>query len=52
MAAHALDILSDDRTLAQFKQRALARARQFDINAVLPLYETYYRKIVEAQPVA
>lgn len=47
MASHALEILSDDATLFRFKKAALERAREFDIDRILPLYEAYYRKVVE-----
>jgi N-acetyl-alpha-D-glucosaminyl L-malate synthase BshA len=37
----------DKNNLPQFKQNALARAKQFDIAKILPLYENYYEKILE-----
>jgi len=49
MAANALKILSDNSVLSRFKEQALKRARQFDIQEILPQYEQFYRKIVEKQ---
>ncbi len=46
MASHALEILADDATLLRFKKAALERAREFDIDRILPLYEAYYGKVV------
>ena len=46
MAAHAKYILSDDARLLQFKQQALARAKQFDIQVIMPQYEKYYEKVI------
>ncbi|MFM1746307.1 MAG: hypothetical protein RLZZ630_2244 [Bacteroidota bacterium] len=48
MASHALEILADDATLLRFKKAALERAREFDIDRILPLYEAYYGKVVGA----
>lgn len=46
MAAFALDILTDDATLARFRQGALEQARRFDIDVILPQYEAYYEKVL------
>ena len=46
MTKRALEILSDDN-LQGFKERALARAKQFDVTNILPLYEAYYVKTIE-----
>lgn len=51
MAKNALYILKDDATLAKFKANALLRAKQFDINVILPKYEKYYEQVVEASKV-
>lgn len=42
MAEKALSILAEDNTLAQFKARAYERAKLFDINRIMPLYEDLY----------
>ncbi|MCR9065323.1 MAG: N-acetyl-alpha-D-glucosaminyl L-malate synthase BshA [Cytophagales bacterium] len=46
MVKNALHILSEEN-LATFKTNALARAKEFDIKNVVPMYEAYYRKIIE-----
>jgi len=51
MSANALKILKDNNVLQQFKQNALMRAKEFDIHKILPLYESYYARIVEDQMV-
>ncbi|MDQ3393557.1 MAG: N-acetyl-alpha-D-glucosaminyl L-malate synthase BshA [Bacteroidota bacterium] len=48
MTKNALHILHDDR-LPTFKANALLRAKEFDINAILPQYEDFYSKIVNPQ---
>ena len=48
MARNALHILRDDETLAAFRKRALARAKQFDIDQIVPQYEAYYESILKA----
>lgn len=45
MTRHALHVL-DKSNLPKFKQNALARAKEFDITNILPLYERYYEKIL------
>jgi N-acetyl-alpha-D-glucosaminyl L-malate synthase BshA len=42
MAENALKILKDTDTLNEFKTKALATAKQFDIQNILPLYEELY----------
>lgn len=44
MTKHALHILSDDN-LATFKANALARAKEFDIEKILPMYENFYNEV-------
>ncbi len=46
MTRNALFILDKDH-LPNFKKQALARAKEFDITNILPLYESYYEKIME-----
>jgi N-acetyl-alpha-D-glucosaminyl L-malate synthase BshA len=45
MTRNSLYILDKDH-LPQFKQNALRRAQEFDITRILPLYETFYQKIL------
>jgi N-acetyl-alpha-D-glucosaminyl L-malate synthase BshA len=49
MTRNALYILQDEN-LPRFKQNALARAQEFDIDVILPQYEDYYRKIARLEP--
>ncbi|MAP56035.1 N-acetyl-alpha-D-glucosaminyl L-malate synthase BshA [Altibacter sp.] len=44
MAANALQILKDEKTLSQFKKQAKEASRKFDTKNVVPLYETVYDK--------
>jgi len=44
MTKNALHILSDDN-LATFKANALARAKEFDIEKILPMYENFYNEV-------
>jgi L-malate glycosyltransferase len=45
MTKNALYILTGDR-LQKFKENALARARQFDVNVIVPEYEALYEEVV------
>lgn len=51
MAENAIKILSDDPSLAKFKENALEVARKFDIKNILPLYEDLYMKALKNQHV-
>ncbi|MFN8354340.1 MAG: N-acetyl-alpha-D-glucosaminyl L-malate synthase BshA [Spirosomataceae bacterium] len=51
MALHALFILKDEN-LPVFKHNAVERAKDFDITNILPQYESYYERIVEAEMVS
>lgn len=46
MAEKAIHIL-DKENLSHFKTGALNRAKEFDVENVLPMYETLYKKIVQ-----
>ncbi|EPR68890.1 N-acetyl-alpha-D-glucosaminyl L-malate synthase BshA [Cyclobacterium qasimii] len=46
MTEKAKFILADEN-LANFKKNALARAKLFDVTAILPLYEAFYQKTIE-----
>ena len=46
MAKNALYILKDDAVLSKFRQAALARAKEFDIHQIMPMYERYYSRVV------
>jgi N-acetyl-alpha-D-glucosaminyl L-malate synthase BshA len=47
MANHAIYILENDDRLSQFKENALARAKEFDLSLILPMYESFYEEIIE-----
>lgn len=46
MVKRAIHIL-DDAHLETFKKGALARAKEFDVNNILPKYEAYYNTVLE-----
>ena len=47
MAESAIYILSDEERLQTFKENALARAKEFDLSLILPVYENYYAEVIE-----
>ena len=47
MAGHAIHILEDETRLTEFKNNALARARDFDLSLILPLYEDFYKEVLD-----
>jgi N-acetyl-alpha-D-glucosaminyl L-malate synthase BshA len=49
MANYALDILLHDNRLAQFKEAARAKAKQFDIHNIIPEYETLYKQVADGR---
>lgn len=46
MVKNALFVL-DDANLPQFKANALARAKEFELANILPLYEAYYERVLQ-----
>ncbi len=46
MAKNAINILQDEKRLAQFKLNALAHARDFDIEKIMPVYENLYKEVI------
>jgi L-malate glycosyltransferase len=46
MAKNAIYILEDDNRLATFKENALARAKDFDLSIILPMYEDFYTEVI------
>lgn len=46
MTRNALLVLDKDN-LPRFKENALKRAKEFDISRILPIYESYYQKILD-----
>lgn len=47
MANNALEILKDERTLNEFKRKALDRAHHFDLEKILPMYEKIYYDLLK-----
>jgi glycosyltransferase involved in cell wall biosynthesis len=45
MVQHALYILKDEN-LPVFKKNALERAKEFDVTAIMPMYEAVYRRVL------
>lgn len=46
MVKNAFYILQDEN-LPRFKANALARAKEFDIDVIVPAYEAYYKEIIQ-----
>lgn len=46
MAKNAIYILEDEIRLEEFKKNAFARAQDFEISKILPMYENYYQQII------
>ena len=49
MAKNAIHILEDDSRLLQFKRNALEHAKKFDIQRILPIYQSLYEKVLAEQ---
>ena len=47
MAEKAIYILENEARLKTFKDNSLARAREFDLSIILPVYESYYAEVIE-----
>jgi len=47
MAEQSIYILEDEARLKTFKENALARAKEFDLSIILPMYENYYIEVIE-----
>jgi L-malate glycosyltransferase len=47
MAEKAIYILEDEKRLQEFKENSLARAKEFDLANILPVYENYYIEVIE-----
>jgi L-malate glycosyltransferase len=47
MVAKSVIVLKDEN-LPVFKENALNRAKEFDITRVLPMYESYYERVLDA----
>jgi len=49
MAKNALEILSSESVLKQYKENAFAQAQQFDIHKILPIYEELYSSLIKVK---
>lgn len=47
MAANALTILKDEAIHQKFREQALKQAEQFNLHNILPIYEDYYREVIQ-----
>ncbi len=47
MAEDALTILRDEETLNRFRSAALVQAARFDIEEIIPKYESYYQEVLD-----
>ncbi|MDH3650197.1 MAG: glycosyltransferase, partial [Saprospiraceae bacterium] len=47
MAAQAIQLLSNESMLDTFRKNAFEQAKKFDIEIVLPQYESYYQEVLE-----
>ena len=52
MAQNAIYILEEDSRLEEFKENALKRAKEFDLNLILPIYEEYYKEVKDRMAAA
>lgn len=48
MSKNAIYILEDSKRLAEFKENALKRAKEFDLSNILPIYEQFYKEVLDA----
>jgi N-acetyl-alpha-D-glucosaminyl L-malate synthase BshA len=46
MSQQSLSILQNDTTLKEFKKRAAAHAKKYDIHNIVPLYEKLYERFL------
>jgi N-acetyl-alpha-D-glucosaminyl L-malate synthase BshA len=49
MSRYALDMLTDNNRLQQFKEAAVKHARQFDISVIVPIYEKLYDEVLSRE---
>ena len=48
MSRKAISILSDKKTLDNFKNNAFLKAQEYDINKIVPIYEKTYKRALES----
>ncbi len=49
MAVNAVKLLSDDDLLNQFRKAAFEQAKRYDIAHILPMYEEFYKHVIETE---
>ncbi len=47
MAKNALKILENEATHQEFRHRALEQAKKFELGKILPIYEAFYREVIQ-----
>ncbi len=47
MSNFAIELLSNEVMMQEFKQNALTQAKKFELKNVLPMYENYYEKVLK-----
>jgi glycosyltransferase involved in cell wall biosynthesis len=47
MARNAIRLLKDEEMLNRFSHAALARAKEYDIDKIVPHYVKYYEEVLE-----
>jgi N-acetyl-alpha-D-glucosaminyl L-malate synthase BshA len=48
MAKNAINLLKNEEMLTTFSKAALARAREFEIDRIVPQYEAYYEEVLHS----
>ena len=48
MSRKAISILSDKKTLDNFKNNAFLKAQEYDINKIVPIYEKTYKRALDS----
>jgi N-acetyl-alpha-D-glucosaminyl L-malate synthase BshA len=51
MAINAITLLKDEKLLNEFKKNAFERAKEFDVNKILPQYEKIYKLVTKKEMV-
>jgi len=46
MSCKAIEIIQDEHTLKEFKKRAAAHAKKYDIHKIVPVYESLYERFL------
>jgi L-malate glycosyltransferase len=47
MAKHSIALLKDEAKLALFKKNAYRQAKRFSLENIMPMYEAYYKEVLE-----